>query len=269
MVSVYFNVCFHDDGDLLYLLVTCIPLQWIAGTYSLHFLVSSLLFFDASFPPRVEIGPVGNAAWPLAEVGCRLSVVLFKRICFPPLFKVRILFVSLSPLVCGWKDNLGATSGEEGADKQERSWNWKCAANGPPPCCWELTWTLSFSCLVPQTGQAGYHRGSGGSWVCWLWVIPWECADKEHEWSQLLGEGQVALENRGAFSQSSPDMNPLLRWTSCSVWRPLWQRSLRPCKSSVLQQPEDRILSNYKWVVLFCSLFPTQFFAIWGISGTS
>lgn len=94
VVSVYFNVCFHDGGDLLYLLVTCIPLQWIAGTCSLHFLVSSLLFFNASFPPCVEICPVGNAAWPLAEVGCTLSVVL-RESAFPH-FLVRILFVSQS-----------------------------------------------------------------------------------------------------------------------------------------------------------------------------
>ena len=63
------------------------------------------------------------------------------------------VFLSLSPLVCGWEDNLGAMSGEEGADKQERSWNWKHTTDGPPSCCWELTWALSFSCPFPQTGQ--------------------------------------------------------------------------------------------------------------------
>ena len=139
------------------------------------------------------MGRTGRVKWP-------------KRLGCPALEPGRV-FLSLSPLVCGWKDNLRATSAEEGEDKQERSWNWKCVTDGPPPCCWELIWALSFSCLFSQVGQPGYHQGSGGSWVCWLWVIPWEHTDKEHEWSvawrRLGSPGKVGV----------PLASPHLTWT--------------------------------------------------------
>lgn len=46
----------------------------------------------------------------------------------------------------------------EQTDKKDLA-NWKHATDGPP-CCWELTWELSSSCLFPRVGQPGYHQGS-------------------------------------------------------------------------------------------------------------
>lgn len=177
----------------------------------------------------------------------------------------------LSSLVCGWKDNPGATStGRRGADKQVRSWNWKCATDSPPPCCWELMWALSFSYSslkwasqgtigdleVPESvdcGQFPESTRTQGTWV------------KSVAWRRSGSPGRVGVPLASAHLTWIPFFAGHL-----ALFGGLFDKGLLgPIRVVSSSNPEDWILSDCKWVVLFCPPFPTQFYVGWGISGTS